>query len=472
MRPTTPPALPSVHALLALARVLAVSCALAAATGTAATGTAGPALAGPSPASPAAASPAAASPAAAMSGARGRAAHTALERGHRAGWWDLGQQAGQQRYAAHRAALSMAALGITEHSAAVTPAEQARAVRYWTTARMAAARPAVAPRDSAAGASTYRAPRDSTAGASTHPAPRASASTHSTATDSAATDSAATDSAATGGAWTEGSARDRGNTPVSAVAAVPAHPPAAAPALVAEPRPAAIRSNTAAAGWPGGGAVGRTTGKVFFTMDAQDYVCSGAVVASANADVVITAAHCVKNGTGSWAVNWTFVPGFAQGSRPYGSWTAQHFFVAPQWSRAANDNDDVAFVTLNPRHSGRRISRIGRVVGSQPIKFGQRTAEEFAFGYPAEPPYNGAGLFYCSGRVTGDHFHASQDSGLRCQMTAGSSGGPWLSGFDPATGTGTITSVSSFKYSADPSTLYAPPLGAVARALFRQAARS
>jgi Trypsin len=378
----TPPARSSLRAMLALACVLAVSCAVAVTT----------------------------------QGPYGRAAGTAasLEHGHRAGRRDPGQPAGQHRSGAHRAVLS-----VTEHSAAVTPAEQARAVRYWTAARMAGARPPVPPGT--------------------------------------------------------GTARDTGNAPASAAAQLPAvapfHVPAAAPAGVARPRPAAILSNTAATGWPGGGAVGRTTGKVFFTMDAQDYVCSAAVVASPAADVVITAAHCVKNGTGSWAVNWTFVPGFAQGSRPYGSWTAHHFFVAPQWSRAANDNDDVAFVTLNPQHSGHRVSHIGKVVGGQPIKFGQRTAEEFAFGYPAEPPYNGGGLYYCSGRVTGDPFHASPDSGLRCQMTAGSSGGPWLSGFDPAHRSGTITSVSSFKYSADPSTLFAPPLGAVARSLFREAAR-
>ena len=187
---------------------------------------------------------------------------------------------------------------------------------------------------------------------------------------------------------------------------------------------------------------------------------------------MITAGHCAKNGTGSWAVNWTFVPGFTEGSRPYGSWTARHFFVASQWTHAANDNDDVAFVTLNPQVSGGRTLHIGQVTDALPITFDQRTTEEFAFGYPAEPPYGGGGLYYCSGRVTADAFHASPDSGLRCELTAGSSGGPWLSGFDPVTGRGTITSVSSFKYSTDPSTLYGPPLGAVAQGLFDSAQHS
>ena len=259
-------------------------------------------------------------------------------------------------------------------------------------------------------------------------------------------------------------AKDPAIGPAIAVPARRAAGPGAA-RVQGRPAAAAVLTDTATAGWPGGGAVARDTGKVFFTMNAQDYVCSGAVVASANADVVITAAHCVKNGTGSWAANWTFVPGFTQGSRPYGSWTARHYFVAPtSGATTANDNDDVAFVTLNPQHVGRPCRcTSGRWRRTADHVRSTKTAEEFAFGYPAEPPYNGGGLYYCSGRVTRDAFHASPDSGLRCELTAGSSGGPWLSGFDPVTGTGTITSVSSFKYSTDPSTLYGPPLGAVAQ---------
>ncbi len=309
------------------------------------------------------------------------------------------------RAAAHGAAVHVGSRRDgSGHPAEVTPAEQARAVRYWTAARMARARP-------------------------------------------------------------PGTAKDPAIAPVSAL-------PAARARAQARPAAAAVLPDTATAGWPGGGAVARATGKVFFTMNAQDYVCSGAAVASANADIVITAAHCVKNGTGSWAANWTFVPGFTQGSRPYGSWTARRFFVARQWRHAANDNDDVAFVTLNPQQAGGRILHIGQVAGGLPISFGSKSLEEFAFGYPAEPPYNGGALYYCSGRVTSDAFHASPDSGLRCELTAGSSGGPWLSGFQPATGAGTITSVSSFKYAIDPSTLYGPPLGVVAQALYNHAQHS
>jgi hypothetical protein len=54
-------------------------------------------------------------------------------------------------------------------------------------------------------------------------------------------------------------------------------------------------------------------------------------------------------------------------------------------------------------------------------------------------------------------------------MPEGDSGGPWLSGFDPAAGTGTITGVSSFKYSGQTRILYSANLGPVAQALYTRA---
>ena len=54
-------------------------------------------------------------------------------------------------------------------------------------------------------------------------------------------------------------------------------------------------------------------------------------------------------------------------------------------------------------------------------------------------------------------------------MTAGDSGGPWLTGFSPQTGTGTITAVTAYKLSGDLRTLYGTVLGPVARALYLRA---
>ena len=56
--------------------------------------------------------------------------------------------------------------------------------------------------------------------------------------------------------------------------AAPPRWPAAQQAQKARPAAAAVLMDTPTAAWPGGGAVAGATGKVFFTMDGQDYVCS------------------------------------------------------------------------------------------------------------------------------------------------------------------------------------------------------
>ena len=55
--------------------------------------------------------------------------------------------------------------------------------------------------------------------------------------------------------------------------------------------------------------VDRNNGKVFFTLDGVNYVCSGtSVAASAGISLVWTAGHCVHEGPGSYASNFMFAP--------------------------------------------------------------------------------------------------------------------------------------------------------------------
>ncbi|WP_049568891.1 trypsin-like serine peptidase [Nonomuraea sp. SBT364] len=256
--------------------------------------------------------------------------------------------------------------------------------------------------------------------------------------------------------------------PVKLPSAGAAPSPAAAPrARHQSSRPLATTSGTR---WAVGGAVARTTGRVFLTMSGVDFVCSASTVRSANRDVVVTAGHCVKDGTGAWAQNWTFVPAYGIGGRkPYGQWTARRMFVAGPWSRSADDSYDVGMVAL-ATSGGKHVTD---AVGAQEIAFNaKRGGHAFGFGYPADPPYDGRHLVYCAGKLRDDPYGDTRDQGLGCDMTAGSSGGPWMSGFDSATGKGTITSLSSFKYSNDQRTMYGPFLGETARKLFLTAERA
>lgn len=212
------------------------------------------------------------------------------------------------------------------------------------------------------------------------------------------------------------------------------------------------------------GKVVTTTGRVFLTLGSYEYYCSAGVVNSKNRDVVVTAGHCLKDGRGAWASKWTFVPGYRDGKRPYGAFSARRMFVAKGWSSSADDSDDIGMVAVN-KARGRHIVD---AVGGQGIAFGRaRPRSAWAFGYPADPPYDGDRLVSCDGRLNRDS--STGDQGMRCGMTEGASGGPWLRSFHRSTGTGTMLSVTSFKYSDQPDVMYGPYFGAQARAVYRKA---
>jgi Trypsin-like peptidase domain len=220
-----------------------------------------------------------------------------------------------------------------------------------------------------------------------------------------------------------------------------------------------LTGNTAGRGlrWAHGGAVTRSLGKVFFTLGGTDYACSGAAVDSAHADVVLTAAHCVSDGAGHSAAHWVFVPGYRDGTAPYGVYAARRFFVSPGWP--ASEPDDIAFVQVNKA-----------LPGGLPVAFTGRPppGDTYVFGYPAESPYSGQYPDYCAGREAA----ARGGSALPCAMTAGDSGGPWLTGFRPRPGTGTIVAVSTYKLTGDMRVLYGAVLGSGARDIYQQAAVS
>jgi V8-like Glu-specific endopeptidase len=216
--------------------------------------------------------------------------------------------------------------------------------------------------------------------------------------------------------------------------------------------------------WTKGGAVTRTTGRVFFTYQGRNASCSGSAVTSANKSVVLTAGHCVKMG-GAYHTNWVFVPGYDNGARPYGTWVAGKLITTPQWDAKEDVNFDVAAAVVAPL----KDEALTDVVGGQGVAFNQaRRQQMYAFGYPAAAPYNGSRLIYCSGRAF-DDILLSRDHGLTCDMTGGSSGGPWFTAFNESTGLGTQNSVNSFKYAFAPNWMFGPYFGPEAQAVYNAA---
>ncbi|MGX1128212.1 V8-like Glu-specific endopeptidase [Streptomyces glaucescens] len=231
-----------------------------------------------------------------------------------------------------------------------------------------------------------------------------------------------------------------------------------------EPTAAPAAFPQAGGAWSGGGAVVKTSGRVFFTFQGRTASCSGNAVTSQNASTVITAGHCVKY-QGSWHTNWVFVPAYDNGNAPYGQWTATKTLTTPQWEASEDINYDVGAAVVAPLN-GRTLTS---VVGAQGVQFnGGYNKPMYAFGFPAASPYDGTKLVYCSGNSSKD-FLFSQDHSLGCNMTGGSSGGPWFTGFSEATGTGLQVSVNSFGYTFLPNRMFGPYFGNEAKALYDKA---
>ncbi|QOV36074.1 peptidase [Streptomyces ferrugineus] len=216
--------------------------------------------------------------------------------------------------------------------------------------------------------------------------------------------------------------------------------------------------------WTGGGAVVSTAGRVFFTYQGRTASCSGNAVTSDNKSTVITAGHCVKL-EGAWHTNWVFVPGYHDGQAPYGRWTASKTLSTPQWTASEDINYDVGAAVVAPL-DGKLLTD---VVGGQGLAFNTGyNLRMYSFGFPAAAPYDGEKFIYCSGTTNRD-FLLSDDHGMNCNMTGGSSGGPWFTQFDEATGKGLLSSVNSFKYNFLPNRMYGPYFGADAQNLYQTA---
>ena len=213
-------------------------------------------------------------------------------------------------------------------------------------------------------------------------------------------------------------------------------------------------------------------GRLFFkgANGKNLYSCSGAVVAATNGSLVWTAGHCLYDPElRGYSRSVIFVPGFANWKAPFGVWSARTEVVLVGWKRGSH-RYDLGTVVLS-RKGGDTIED---VVGAQGIRWraaGRPLIDDF--GYPGEGQYDGRYLVVCEGRIGGKAYpdkdvepDAPAVIGLGCDMTVGSSGGPWITDLRRARGWGYVTSVNSFRYNGDAGVIYGPYHGEGAKNLY------
>ncbi|SEM85897.1 trypsin-like serine peptidase [Nonomuraea pusilla] len=232
----------------------------------------------------------------------------------------------------------------------------------------------------------------------------------------------------------------------------------------------------------------KTIGKVFFVDGSGKFRwCSATSIQSNYRNLVATAGHCVYDTESNKAVldNWVFVPGYYQGKAPWGIYVGKQAFTHYDFDAYEDYDRDYAFVTVyngiqfngvkqvdrkdferftGPKRSwggryyillSKDAGRLGDNVGGQGFAWNQPTGKPVrTFGYPAAPhpdgsrPYSGVTPKYCYGGTTAKALGASwlkieEHIGLKCAVTPGYDGGPWLLNYNNAKRLGYVNGVTS-----------------------------
>ena len=221
--------------------------------------------------------------------------------------------------------------------------------------------------------------------------------------------------------------------------------------------------------WPTDAPIAQTAvGKVFFTASGSNYVCSGALVKDgiSSLAIVATAGHCVweqNSAGGGFVSNWIFVPNFD--GNPNGTqWAASALVVRDEFASQTSFNitalqNDWAFAVIKSDSGNLPDNNDANAYALSVSGFSANNAS-FAFGYPAQAPFNGQSLKYAGATIFVDP-NTKSTWGMNSTMTGGASGGPWLSNGTSRDGlvfgqSGAISSVNSYKYNRDSTKMYGP----------------
>ncbi|QKK01479.1 MAG: hypothetical protein HND55_01735 [Pseudomonadota bacterium] len=202
-----------------------------------------------------------------------------------------------------------------------------------------------------------------------------------------------------------------------------------------------------------------TIGKLFFSQDGVGFVCSASVISRST---IATAGHCVADGNGNWASNFLFCPSYRKGAgsgEPHpdrGCWAGFATTSTP-WFNDGNWDYDYACIVTNT--TGTTVSnKVGNVTGWTGRAWGGSIFfHQIAMGYPAGSPFPGYHIVACNGTEWYEVQRAGSTDGQKskyigCDMTGGSSGGPWWFGLRHPNG--------SFNYpDTDGSNVTAPWVG-------------
>ena len=191
----------------------------------------------------------------------------------------------------------------------------------------------------------------------------------------------------------------------------------------------------------------------------SSHFCTASVVDSPHGDLAITAAHCVTGASGQIA----FVPGYANGTEPYGVWQVTRVYTDAAWQSGQDPDDDVAFLQLSGAPGGAPVEA---VTGAEHVTSDAAArALVRVIGYPdsADQPVS------C---VNWTKLFSPTQLEFDCGgYTNGTSGGPFLADVSASSGQGTVIGViGGYEQGGDlPQVSYSVAFGAAVAVLYQAA---
>ena len=238
----------------------------------------------------------------------------------------------------------------------------------------------------------------------------------------------------------------------------------------------------------------RAVGKLFFNVGAGRFSCTASVVAAFNFSTVWTSGHCVFTPGFGFHTNFLFVPAQRRvgvtPTAPFGNWTGFSAVTLLGWTTGLLEFDH-GVVVMNRGGSGPAPEFVGVSVGMLGFMANAPRRQTWhVLAYPqdphsppsATPQFTGfhqeicAAAWAADDQPTGNPATDPPTVGIGCDMTTGSSGGPWIVDFNSqavATSGGVPVALNlvngniSYRYPGGPPNsqrLYSPyfAMGAVA----------
>ena len=219
--------------------------------------------------------------------------------------------------------------------------------------------------------------------------------------------------------------------------------------------------------WTFGGTVHDAAGRILFQLEDGWYVCSGTVVteAASGRSIVLTAAHCIYDDVAkAFAQTAIFIPGQDDGGQdgtdwncsndPRGCWILDYGVVDINWTtRTFPDNIawDYGFYVVSDTGTHSSSNPYDALLDSVDLD----AAATMAIDFSAPEVGNAAHALGYSYNVDPEFMYCTESLGTEgsvnywlgsCDLSGGSSGGPWVQPMNESSGSGPIISVNSWGY--------------------------